>query len=173
MKNRLMKFLVLFFSIAAVSAYVWHATQRKQPAVTHSHPESQENHNGLMLSGSKSAAAVRLEDVKELKQIFKDQKEQAPLPAPVEAPVISDEEVKRVRDNMLRSSKSGMVMSEEDVRKMLEKKAESPQNPPGAGELAPSSKSMRIASPEEVKELAEKLKQLDQQQHKDQQQEQK
>ena len=173
MKNRLMKFLVLFFSITAVSAYVWHASQRKQTTALQSTPDNTENVDGLILSGSKSAAAVRLEDVKELKQIFKDQKEQAPLPAPVEAPVISDEEVKRVRDNMLRSSKSGLVMSEEDVRKMLEKRAESPQNPPGAGELAPSSKSMRIASPEEVKELAEKVKQLDQQQHKEQQQEQK
>jgi hypothetical protein len=170
MKNRLMKFLVLFFSIAAVSAYVWHATQRKQPAVTHSHPESQENHNGLMLSSSKSAAFLLQEDAKE---ILGNQPKEVTLPTPVEAPVISDEEVKRVRDNMLRSSKSGMVMSEEDVRKMLEKRAESPQNPPGAGELAPSSKSMRIASPEEVKELAEKVKQLDQKQHKDQQQEQK
>jgi hypothetical protein len=170
MKNRLMKFLVLFFSITAVSAYVWHASQRKQTTALQSTPDNTENVDGLILSGSKSAAVFRQEDAKEL---LEDRGNEAPLPAPVEASVISDEEVKRVRDNMLRSSKSGLVMSEEDVRKMLEKRAESPQNPPGAGELAPSSKSMRIASPEEVKELAEKVKQLDQQQHKEQQQEQK
>ena len=170
MKNRLTKFLVLLFSIAGVSAYVWHAAQRENQPSPPPIAENEQSQEPLMLSGSKSAAIL---DSEETKVLLGNQPVQSTKSEPVEKPRVTDEEVKEVRDNMLRSSKSGMVMSEEDVRKMLEKRAESPQNPPGAEVLVPSSKSMRIASPEEVKELAEKVKQWDQQQHKDQQQEQK
>jgi hypothetical protein len=48
-------------------------------------------------------------------------------------------------------------MSEEDTRKMLEEQLEQRGNPaPQAEDLAPSSKVMRIVSPEEIKEVQKK-----------------
>jgi hypothetical protein len=69
-------------------------------------------------------------------------------------PRVTDEEVKAARETMLRSSKSGIIMSEEDTRKMLEEQLEQRKNrAPKAEDLAPSSKVMRIVSPDGLREL--------------------
>lgn len=73
-------------------------------------------------------------------------------PAIVEEPKVTDAEVEAARDTMLRSSKSGMIMSVEDTRAMLEERKRQ-EKQPQAGDLVPSSKSIRILSPEESAEL--------------------
>ena len=83
--------------------------------------------------------------------------------------VVTDEEVRATRDAMMSTSKSGIIMSEEDVRKMLEerKKAErdAPINPlmpemPDVDDLAPSSKSPgRAISPAELRNQIESIQQ--------------
>lgn len=120
MKNTLVKALVLFFSIAAVSCFVWNASQR---------------YKGATADAAKPASA-----------------------AAKQKPTVSDEEVKAARETMLRSSKSGRIMSEEDTRKMLEERLEQRKNAaPKAEDLAPSSKVMRIVSPDEVKGMEQKV----------------
>jgi hypothetical protein len=116
MKNTLVKALVLLFSIAAVSCFVWNASQRNK---------------GATADAAKPASA-----------------------AAEQKPTVTDEEVKAARETMLRSSKSGRIMSEEDTRKMLEDRLEQRKNAaPKAEDLAPSSKVMRIVSPDGLKEL--------------------
>ena len=116
MKNTLAKALVLLFSIAAVSCFVWNASQRNKGAV--------------------ADAAKPVSGAAEKK------------------PTVTDEEVKAARETMLRSSKSGIIMSEEDTRKMLEERLEQKKTPaPKAEDLAPSSKVMRMIDSEELKEL--------------------
>jgi hypothetical protein len=80
--------------------------------------------------------------------------------------IVTDEEVRATRDAMMSTSKSGLIMSEEDVRKMLEeeKKAEKAGPPvpavPDTDDLAPSSKNPgRAISPEQMKELIESIQQ--------------
>lgn len=83
--------------------------------------------------------------------------------------VVTDEEVRATRDAMMSTSKSGIIMSEEDVRKMLEerKKGErdAPINPimpemPDVDDLAPSSKNPgRAISPEELRKQIESIQQ--------------
>jgi hypothetical protein len=80
--------------------------------------------------------------------------------------IVTDEEVRATRDAMMSTSKSGLIMSEEDIRKMLEeeKKAEKagPTVPavPDADDLAPSSKNPgRAISPEQLKEQIESIQQ--------------
>lgn len=120
MKNTLGKVLVLFFSIAALSCFVWKASQRNKEAA--------------------ADAAKPVNAVAEKK------------------PTVTDEEVKAARETMLRSSKSGIIMSEEDTRKMLEERLEQKKTPaPKAENLAPSSKVMRIVSPDEIKNVQKKL----------------
>lgn len=116
MKNTLGKVLVLLFSIAAVSCFVWNASQRNK--------------------GAAADAAKPIHAAAEKK------------------PTVTDAEVKAARETMLRSSKSGIIMSEEDTRKMLEERLEQKKTPaPKAEDLAPSSKVMRIVSPDGLKEL--------------------
>ncbi|MFM2170987.1 MAG: hypothetical protein RI957_1216 [Verrucomicrobiota bacterium] len=118
-KNTLSKCLVLLFSIAAASCFVWKASQRNK---------------GPAADAGKSIRA-----------------------ADEQKPMVTDEEVRAARETMLRSSKSGIIMSEEDTRKMLEEQLEQRGNPaPQAEDLAPSSKVMRIVSPEEIKEVQKK-----------------
>lgn len=81
--------------------------------------------------------------------------------------VVTDEEVRARREAMMSTSKSGIIMSEEDVRKMLEeqKKAAQKNHPlfptvPDADDLAPSSKSPgRAISPEELRKQIESIQQ--------------
>ena len=80
--------------------------------------------------------------------------------------IVTDEEVRATRDAMMSTSKSGLIMSEEDIRKMLEeeKKAEKAGPPvpavPDADDLAPSSKNPgRAISPEQLKEQIESIQQ--------------
>jgi hypothetical protein len=116
MKKTLVKALVLLFSIAAVSCFVWNASQRNK--------------------GAAADAAKPVNTAAEKK------------------PTVTDAEVKAARETMLRSSKSGRIMSEEDTRKMLEERLEQKKTPaPKAEDLAPSSKVMRIVSPDGLKEL--------------------
>ena len=68
--------------------------------------------------------------------------------------LVTDEEVRATRESMMSTSKSGLIISEEDTRKMLEQRK---KQIPQANDLAPSSKSLRIVSPEETRELTEKL----------------
>lgn len=80
--------------------------------------------------------------------------------------VVTDEEVRATRELMLSSSKSGLIMSEEDVRKMLEEKKkaekEGPPVPPApdADDLAPSSKNpSRVIPSGELKQFMESRQQ--------------
>lgn len=80
--------------------------------------------------------------------------------------VVTDEEVRATRELMLSSSKSGLIMSEEDIRKMLEEKKkaekEGPPSPPApdAHNLAPSSKNpSRVIPPGELKQFMESRQQ--------------
>ena len=83
--------------------------------------------------------------------------------------VVTDEEVRATRELMLSSSKSGLIMSEEDVRKMLEEKKkaeiEGPPVPlaPDVNDLAPSSKNPnRAITRDDIKKILESRPQQEQ-----------
>lgn len=63
-----------------------------------------------------------------------------------ESIVVTDEEVTRMRESMLSTSKSGLVMSHEDVRAMLHKQKVAERVTPG--QLIGGSKSITIVKPE-------------------------
>lgn len=80
--------------------------------------------------------------------------------------IVTDEEVRATRDVMMSTSKSGLIMSEEDVRKMLEEQKKAAKagtlvpTVPDTDDLAPSSKNPgRAISPEELKEQIESIQQ--------------
>ena len=81
--------------------------------------------------------------------------------------IVTDEEVRARREAMMSTSKSGIIMSEEDVRKMLEEQKKAAQKNhqlfptvPDADDLAPSSKSPgRAISPEELRKQIESIQQ--------------
>ena len=142
MNNNLVKGVVLALSITACGAYIWNASRNgPSPAPTPTPAPP----------GKESAAANPFGegDVKT---------------------TVTDEEVKRTRDNMLFSSKSGVVMSEADVRKMLEEEKQMQANDPPEPEptvtdqqvreirerMMTSSKSGRIMSEEDVRKMLEK-----------------
>lgn len=71
---------------------------------------------------------------------------------------VTDAEVKAAQEDMMRSSKSGHIMSEEATRKMLEERQERRKdNEPKPEDLAPSSKVMRIVGPDRLKEVQQQL----------------
>lgn len=79
------------------------------------------------------------------------------------APVVTDEEVRVMKESMLSTSKSGIIMRDGDIRKMLEAQraagSETKPLPQGAG-LIPSSKSATsIIPPSDLKDLIEKKRQ--------------
>ena len=83
--------------------------------------------------------------------------------------VVTDEEVRATRELMLSSSKSGLIMSEEDVRKMLEEKKkaeiEGPPVPlaPDVNDLASSSKNPnRAITRDDIKKILESRPQQEQ-----------
>ncbi len=83
--------------------------------------------------------------------------------------VVTDEEVRATRNSMMSTSKSGIIMSEEDIRKMLEERKKAirdapiiPVMPevPDVDDFAPSSKNPgRAISPTELRKQIDSLKQ--------------
>jgi hypothetical protein len=128
--KRLLSALVLVFSLSAAGVYVWKFSQKNAPTPTP--PEVVKDNETLPPLMAENAAEPSI--------------------------IVTDEEVRATRERMLSSSKSGLVMSEEDVRKMLEKRkkeemkgAENPLQKlaPEAEDLVPSTKSPgRAITPE-------------------------
>ncbi len=124
MKATFMKLLVIAIAITGMGCYVWNANRKQQEAVKNTPPP----------------AATTPPATKKSKPLSEK---------PV---VVTDEEVKASRNAMMRSSKFGGAISEEDVREMLEnQKREELQ--PKAKDLAPSSKQMQLIEPDEVEQL--------------------
>jgi len=75
--------------------------------------------------------------------------------------VVSDQEVEQMRNNLMRSSKSGLIMSDVDIRKMLEERKKAAQGKGGKTEqdplnILPSTKNpARLISPSDIDQLLE------------------
>jgi len=77
---------------------------------------------------------------------------------PMDARVVTEEEVKATRERMLRSSKSGIIMSDADIRSMLESQPEPEKETTTIkpGTLMGSSKNPhRVIRIEEVREIVQ------------------
>lgn len=137
--KRLPSALVLVFSISAAGIYVWKSSQKNPPS-----PVSQK-----VAEANKTLPPVMAENTAE-PQI-----------------IVSDEEVRNAREMMMKSSKSGLIMDEEDVRQMLEKQKQEEMKrngnhtqrvAPKPEELAPSSKNPgRAVTREELHRALESM----------------
>lgn len=129
MKLQILRVCVLLVSISAASVLVWNATRDQKPKENRKDEViSQES----MLGSSKSkAVGVDLFEFEQETYVYE----------------VTDEEVKRTREAMLSTSKSGRVMSDDQIREMLEERKKEKK-------LMPSSKSIdAILRPEDVGKL--------------------
>jgi cystathionine beta-lyase/cystathionine gamma-synthase len=166
MKPNPLKMLALLFSVSAAGFYVWHAS-RKDPAqsqkpvpvtqaddfteplagldVTGKERDTATDNNQpetLIQSGKNPNRIIRAEEVKQLEE-------------PKPACVVTAAEVEAIRKSMLSTSKSGRIMGDADIRRMLEVQPEKKvQVKPET--LMRSSKSIdAILRKDDVKQLAE------------------
>lgn len=136
MKIQILRAVVLLVSISAASVLVWNATRNKEDAERGSKDSFS---SGEMQGSTKSKAVV---DPGNLKFFEPDRVDASDLiespksggiiePEDISKiaesadpePKVTDEEVKRTRDMMMSTSKSGRIMSDDKIREMLEKKA--------------------------------------------------
>lgn len=151
---------MLLVSISAASVLVWNATRNRRPAERGSKDTISPTE---MLGSSKSKAIGKElfdyepENAVDANILVPSSKSALVLDADEAIDIIdgsifskvTDEEVKRTRDMMMLGSKSGRVMSDEEIRKMLE-------NQKKPRKLMPSSKSIdAILRPDDVKEVIE------------------
>ncbi len=119
MSNHFSKVVVLAVSVTLGSCYIWYMSEKDKPS------------------------AMPTENAAE-KQVQTDTPNEQRT---VVHPTVTDEEVKRARESMLRSSKSGLIMSDDQIRAMLESQKKN--------SLMHSSKSLRAFSFEEIKQAVE------------------
>lgn len=130
MKIQILRVLVLLVSISAASVLVWNATRDQKPM------ETQEEYkiSPKKMQGSSKMKTVITADIIET------------MDSDI---AVTDEEVKRTREMMLSTSKSGRIMSDDKIREMLEEQKKEPK-------LMPSSKSIdAILKPKDVEEMVE------------------
>jgi len=98
---------------------------------------------------SKSGGLIEPEDIEEIVEGDKS------------APKVTDEEVKRTRDMMMSTSKSGRIMSDDQIREMLENQKKEALKQKTDPHLMPSSKSFSgpIFEPKELEKIVEGEKQ--------------
>ncbi|MGJ8634753.1 MAG: hypothetical protein ACSHX7_12620 [Luteolibacter sp.] len=103
MSNRLLRVIVLLLSITAAGTYVWFCSQPDKPFAPDFPPEE-------TVTEIENSSSATEEEVKT-----------AMLPSSKSIQMI---DLERTKEFMMSSSKIGIVMSDEDVRKLLEEKAE-------------------------------------------------
>ncbi len=131
MKSQPLKLFVLLFSIAAAAVFVWFSSKKKpdepaKPALVTSAPDEPDAESGFAV----------------------------PMPGTMPARVVTDDEVRAQRELMLSSSKSGIIMNDQDIRRMLE------VQPPTAQQdalLGSTKNPSRLLKSEDVKQLVEPL----------------
>ena len=151
MKFKILRICVLLVSVSAASVLVWYATQNnkldQEKNKTTISPEE-------MQGSSKSKVIVGADKIREMSQ-----DEAEGFIRDIEAnngPTVTDEEVKRTRDMMMSTSKSGRIISDDDIRKMLEEQKKAESEIESKLRLMPSSKSIApILEPEDVKKIVE------------------
>lgn len=131
MKIQIFRVFVLVVSISAASVLVWNAARDKK--------SKQVQKEGVIspssMQGSSKSKAVGLD-------IFEFVEEPA-------VTAVADEEVEKTRNAMLSTSKSGIIMSDDEIREMLEAQKKERK-------LMPSSKSIdAILKPKDVEEMVE------------------
>jgi hypothetical protein len=144
MKMRILRLSVLLLSVSAASLLVWHAARgRNQDKPGKDAVIAPESSQG---SGKSKAIGADLSEFTE--QPF--------------VPPVTEEEVKTVRDAMLSTSKSGVIMSDQAIREMLERQKKAfPGEKDGRNpeaDLIPSSKNpVRLIEPKELRKLVERI----------------
>jgi hypothetical protein len=133
MKIQILRLFVLLISISAASVLVWNATRDKK---------SKQVQKEDMISPSSMQGSSKQKAVVDSGMIFEFEQETFVYE-------VTDEEVKRTRDMMLSTSKSGIIMSDDKIREMLEAQRKERK-------LMPSSKSIdAILKPKDVEEMVE------------------
>jgi hypothetical protein len=162
-----LKVIVLLLSVSVASVLVWNAARNQNPAKrgskdTISPAEMQGSSKSKAIGqdlidfereevvahdlapSSKSGGLIEPEDIQEIVESDKS------------ASKVTDEEVKRTRDMMMSTSKSGRIMSDEKIREMLEQQKKEELEYKKDRKLMPSSKSIdAILKPKDVKEIIE------------------
>lgn len=162
-----LKVLVLLVSISAASALVWNATREQKPKDVR---EKSAFTTEELQGSSKSRAVVGFDEIKQLdfKPVESDDLIASPKSGGIiepediseivesdkSVPKVTDEEVKRTRDMMMSTSKSGIIMSDDKIREMLEDQKKEELNQKSKPHLMPSSKSidaiLRVKDVEEI-----------------------
>lgn len=125
MNNRFSKVVVLAVSATLGACYIWYMSDKNKPST--------------MPTENAAEKQVQTETPNEQRTVLH--------------PTVTDEEVKRARESMLKSSKSGLIMSDDQIRAMLETQKKN--------SLLPSTKNpTRLVSPEDIKQAVEPPKNL-------------
>ena len=126
MNIRILRVCVLLVSISAASVLVWNATRDQKPKQTQ---EEKKISPKKMQGSSKVREIIGADVIEEITQ-------------ETELPIVTDEEVKNTREAMLSTSKSGRVMSDDQIREMLENRKKFELKHEKEQRFMPSSKSI-------------------------------
>ncbi len=127
---------MLLVSISAASVLVWNATRDQKPKQAEEDKISPKKMQG----SSKMKTVITADIIETMETDY----------------IVTDEEVKRTRDMMLSTSKSGRVMSDDKIREMLEEQKKEELKHKTQKNLIPSSKSMDpILTPIDIKDFIE------------------
>lgn len=157
MKLQILRVCVLLVSISAASVLVWNATRDQKPKQAE---EEDKISPKKMQGSSKVRVVIDSDNIKELTQAEADEF----IDSPHSQSNVTDEEVKRTRDMMMSTSKSGKIMSDDKIREMLEDRKKEELKLKKEQKLMPSSKSIdAILSRRDVQEIIESSKTENQQ----------
>ncbi|MGJ8643237.1 MAG: hypothetical protein ACSHX9_07505 [Luteolibacter sp.] len=142
MNNRLLRVIVLLVSITGAGTYVWFSSQQGKPTASSPPPEktatgeenvpstvAEEEIAPVLLPSSKSfqllpsSKSKQMLSPEDLDSPIKYKEKLPALPTLQEENTITDEEVQERIGFMISGSKSLLVLSEEEVRKLMEKEA--------------------------------------------------
>ena len=105
-------------SISAASVLVWNATRDQKPEEVEEKQEEDKISPKKMQGSSKARVVIDPENIIEITQEETGESQKTPH----SDSTVTDEEVKRMREAMLSTSKSGKVMSDDQIREMLEER---------------------------------------------------
>jgi hypothetical protein len=145
MKIQILRACVLMVSISAASVLVWNATRDQKPEEVEEKQEEDKISPKKMQGSSKARVVIDPENIIEITQEETGESQKTPH----SDSTVTDEEVKRMREAMLSTSKSGKVMSDDQIREMLEERKKEIK-------LMPSSKvSSAILRSKDLEEMIE------------------
>lgn len=150
MKIRILRVCVLLVSLSAASVLVWNATRDQKPIEAKESKQEDKISPKKMQGSSKVRVIIDSDNIKEITQ----PEAYEFLIGPDSGSAVTDEDVTKMREVMLSTSKSGRVMSDDQIREMLEDRKKVEPKHEKEQRFMPSSKSIdAVLRPEDVEKI--------------------